>query len=200
MTEWVAFGPSAHDLRPYGWRRGLVAKCQQVPLNTYQRPIRSPLRARGTERKMRSVLWLTCQRGKDYEMGWLYRWKGEMRAKERGKAGWEERFPELIKCSEGRKLPASIPAPLDKLVNCSLLFLCSAEVAGWGHHQEWGGMVGAINSKCFCARRLLVIRWSCLVDDSCLHLDAGAAYCHLSVSATLSIKRSVSSSHSVIPF
>lgn len=51
---------------------------------------------------------------------------GRRREGERGKRG---RLSKLIKCLEGRKLPASIPVPLDKLAHCSLQFLCSAEVA-----------------------------------------------------------------------
>lgn len=61
------------------------------------------------------------------------------------------RLPKLIKCSEGRKLPASIPVPWDKLAHCSLQFLCSAEVANWGQHQaaRAGGWWGAEQSAAF---------------------------------------------------
>lgn len=56
------------------------------------------------------------------------------RLKEGGREGKQgdlaaEVFPELIKCSEGRKLPASIPVPLDKFTLRSLQILRSAEVA-----------------------------------------------------------------------
>lgn len=83
-----------------------------------------------------------CRRGKKIvSQGWLCHWKEEMGVKERRENGGEqERFPKLIKCSRGWKLPGSIPVPLDKLALCSLQFLCSAEVASWGHHQGvWGG-------------------------------------------------------------
>lgn len=115
--------------------------------------------------------------------GWLYHWKEEMRVRVKegeGKRGEQERFPKLIKCSEGRKLPASIPVPLDKLAHCSLQLLCSAEVASWGHHQRVRGMVGAINSECFCARWLLFILQSCFVGDLLLKLRARAANYHFS--------------------
>lgn len=165
-----------------GWRKRLVAKCQQVPVNIYKCLIHSLLYARGSRRKMRSGL--VCGRGKKIvSRGWLYHWKEEMRVRVKegeGKRGEQERFPKLIKCSEGRKLPASIPVPLDKLAHCSLQLLCSAEVASWGHHQRVRGMVGAINSECFCARWLLFILQSCFVGDLLLKLRARAANYHFS--------------------
>lgn len=80
-----------------GERKRLVAKCQQVPVNMYQRLIQSPLYARGGgRRKMSSKLWLACVcvRGEgrgDCKARMVMLLKGgneRVRVKERGKTGW----------------------------------------------------------------------------------------------------------------
>lgn len=143
--------PSTRVFSAVEWRTRLAAKCQQVPVNIYKYHIHSLLYARGSQRKMRSELWLVCGRGKAKRLQGGDGYTIEKRKwgwRREGKWGEWERFPKLIKCSEGWKLPASIPVPLDKLARCSLQFLCSAEVASWGHHQGvrgggwgwgWGG-------------------------------------------------------------
>lgn len=110
--------------------------------------------ARGSRRKKRSEPWLVCGRGEDGEARMVIPLKrgNEGAGEWEGKLGEQERFPKLIKCSTRRKLPANIAVPLDKLAHCSPQFLCCAEVASWGHHWRVRGMVGAINSECFCAR------------------------------------------------
>lgn len=110
---------------------------------------------RRQQEKNELKLWLACGRGWGIvRRGWLCSWKEEMSVcgwRREGKRGERERFPKLIKCSEGRKLPASIPVPLDKFARRSLQFLCSAEVASWGQLRGRGSGGWATHSKPFCA-------------------------------------------------
>lgn len=110
---------------------------------------------RRQQEKNELKLWLACGRGWGIvRRGWLCYWKEEMSVcgwRREGKRGERERFPKLIKCSEGRKLPASIPVPLDKFARRSLQFLCSAEVASWGQLRGRGSGGWAMHSKPFCA-------------------------------------------------